>query len=85
MIAAAIAALGFASGALAQKGAAEKAQEGGIDHWIEYYKAEQRKPAATSPQERTVAPINPAAPVDRAAPVERTESGASQREKTERK
>jgi len=36
VIAAAIAALGFASGALAQEDAAEKAKEGGIDHWIEY-------------------------------------------------
>lgn len=79
MIAAAIAALGFASGALAQKDAAEKAKEGGIDHWIEYYKGEHRKPAATSPQE----PV--ASPVDRAAPVERTESGTSPLEKTERK
>lgn len=76
MIAAAIAALGFASGALAQKDAAEKAKEGGIDHWIEYYKGEQRKAAATSPQ----APM--ASSVDRAAPVERTESGASPRKKT---
>ena len=75
MIAAAIAALGCASGALAQKDAAEKAQEGGIDHWIEYYKAEQRKPAAPSPPA-------PAAPADRPAPVERTESGALPKEKT---
>ena len=78
MIAAAIAALGCASGVLAQKDAAEKAQEGGIDHWIEYYKAEQRKPAAPSPQA-------PAAPADRPAPVERTESGALPPGKTERK
>ena len=75
MIAAAIAALGCASGALAQKDAAEKAQEGGIDHWIEYYKAEQRKPAAPSPPA-------PAASADRPAPVERTESGALPKEKT---
>ena len=43
MIAAAIAAFGFVSPASAQKDAAEKAKEGGIKHWIEYYKAEQRK------------------------------------------
>jgi hypothetical protein len=79
VISAAIAALGFASGTLAQKDAAEKAKEGGIDHWIEYYKGEQRKATATFPQE----PV--AAPVDRAAAVKRTESGASTREKTERK
>ena len=64
MIAAAIAALGFASGALAQKDAAEKAMEGGIDHWIEYYKSGQRKPTAASPREGTVGPVNPTAPVD---------------------
>jgi hypothetical protein len=75
VIAAAIAALGFAGAASAQKDAAEKAQEGGIDHWIEYYKGEQRKPAAPSPQA-------PAAPADRPAPVERTGSSASPREKT---
>ena len=62
VIAAAIAALGFAGAASAQKDAAEKAKEGGIDHWIEYYKGEQRKPAAPSPP----APV--ASPVDRAAP-----------------
>ena len=44
-VAAAIACLGFAHTAYAQKDAAEKAREGGIEHWIEYYKAEQRKPA----------------------------------------
>jgi hypothetical protein len=79
VIAAAIAALGFAGAVPAQKDAAEEAKEGGIDHWIEYYKGEQRKPAATSPQEAV------ASPVDRAAPVERTESGASPRKKNERK
>ena len=49
LILAAIAALGLAGDALAQKDAAEKAKEGGVDHWIEYYKAEQRKsvPAPT--------------------------------------
>ena len=79
MIAAAIVALGLAGHALAQKDAAEKAKEGGIDHWIEYYKAERRKPAATSPPESV------ALPADRAAPVEQSESGASLPEKSERK
>jgi hypothetical protein len=79
VIAAAIAALGFAGGAWAQKDAAEKAKEGGIDHWIEYYKAERRKPAVIS------APESVALPVDRAAPVEQSESGASLPKKSERK
>ena len=79
MIAAAIAALGFAVAVLAQKDAAEKAKEGSIDHWIEYYRGEQRPPAAGSP--RAPVPL----PVDQAAPVQRTETGASPREKTERK
>ena len=75
VIAAAIAALGFTNSTLAQMDAAEKAQEGGIDHWIEYYKGEQRKPAVPTPQ-------SPASPADRPAPVERTESNASPQEKT---
>jgi hypothetical protein len=79
VIAAAIAALGFAGVAPAQKDAAEKAKEGGIEHWIEYYKGEQRKPAAPSPQEPVTAPVDPV------APVERTGSGASPREETERR
>ena len=65
MIAAAIAALGFAGSALAQKDAAEKAQEGGIDHWIEYYKAEQRKPAVPAPQAPKALPVDPVAPTGR--------------------
>ena len=79
MIVAAIAALGFAGAVTAQKDAAEKAKEGGIDHWIEYYKGEQRKPAATSSPEPVVSPADPA------VPVEQTESGPSLREKAERK
>lgn len=75
MIAAAIAVLGFAGGALAQKDAAEKAQEGGIDHWIEYYKGEQRKPAVQSPQAPAALPVDPAAPTGR------TGSGAPSPEK----
>ena len=78
-ISAAIAALGFVSPLWAQKDAAEKAKEGGIEHWIEYYKAEQRKPSATPPQQPRVLPV------DRAAPSERTGSGASPPGKTERK
>ncbi len=50
VIAAAVALFGFAGTATAQKDAAEKAKEGGIEHWIEYYKAEQRKPVAPLPQ-----------------------------------
>ena len=79
VIAAAIFALGFAGAALAQKDAAERAKEGGIDHWIEYYKGEQRKPAATSPPQPVPSPVN------RDAPAERAGSDASLREKTEGK
>ena len=64
MIAAAIAAFGFVSPVSAQKDAAEKAKEGGIEHWIEYYKAEQRK----SPQTPVAAPVDHAAPADRTGP-----------------
>ncbi len=56
VIAVAIAALIFSCDAAAQKDAAEKAKEGGIDHWIEYYKAGQRKPAATPPPQPTPPP-----------------------------
>ena len=49
--AAALAALAFAPVAAAQKDAAEKAREGGIEHWIEYYKAQQRMPSGSSAQE----------------------------------
>jgi hypothetical protein len=66
VIAAAVAVVGLAGEASAQKDAAEKAREGGIEHWIEYYKAEQRKPAPV--------PAQPAsAPVDgRSPPAGRT-------------
>lgn len=63
-IAAAIACLGFAHIASAQKDAAEKAREGGIEHWIEYYKAEQRKPPASPPEQ----PANRAAAAEKAGP-----------------
>ena len=75
MIGAAIAALGFASPAAAQKDAAEKAKEGSVDHWIEFYRTEQRK----STQE----PLPPS--VDRAVPAERPGSGAAPPDKNERK
>ena len=73
-----IAALGFASGAAAQADAAQKAKEGGIDHWIEYYKGEQHKPAAASHPESATLP-------DRVVPVERAGPDSSARDKTEGK
>ncbi len=73
MIALTVAALGFASGAPAQKDAAEKAQEGAIDHWIEYYKREQRKPAAAPNLQESAA-----SPADRAAPTEQTGTSSPQ-------
>lgn len=79
MIAVVTAALGLASGAAAQTDAAQKAKEGGIDHWIEYYKAEQRKPGAVSPPESTTLPA------DRTVPVERVGPDTSAQDKTERK
>ena len=63
MIGAAIAALGFVGPVWAQKDAAEKAKEGSIEHWIEYYKAEQRKPTA-----EPIPADSAASPVDRAVP-----------------
>lgn len=80
MIAVAIAVLGIAQGAMAQKDAAEKAQEGGIDHWIEYYKAQQGKPAPASAQEPVAA-----SPAERAMPVERSEPGTLPRKTPEGK
>lgn len=53
---AALSVLGFAGAALAQKDAAEKAQEGGIDHWIEYYKAQQPKAAIPVPRKSAPSP-----------------------------
>lgn len=55
---AAIAALGFAGGAQAQQDAAQKVQEGSVDHWIEYYRSERAKPAAPLRPERATAPNN---------------------------
>ena len=80
MIAAAIVAFGFAQGAEAQKDAAEKAKEGGIEHWIEYYKAEQRKPAPASGQEPVAT-----SPAESAVPVERSDPGALPRKTSEGK
>jgi hypothetical protein len=51
LIAAAFAMLAFAIPASAQKDAAEKAKEGGIEHWIEYYKSTQPKPSTPPAQE----------------------------------
>ena len=56
LIAAAIAALVHAPAANAQKDAAEKAREGSIEHWIEYYKAEQRKLEVPSGQQQSAEP-----------------------------
>lgn len=75
MIAAAIAALGLPGNVLAQKDAAQKAKEGAIEHWIEYYKAEQRKHSAIARQE----------PADRPVPTGRTAPGTPAAEKTERR
>ena len=61
VIAVAITAMFFSCGAVAQKDAAEKAKEGGIDHWIEYYKAGQRKPAASPAQPAPTPAGQPAA------------------------
>ena len=62
MIAVAFVALLFSCGAVAQTDAAEKAKEGGIDHWIEYYKAGQRKPAATPLPQPALPPAGQATP-----------------------
>jgi hypothetical protein len=68
VIACAMGALAFSAKGTAQNDAAEKAHEGDIGHWIEYYKARQATPDAQPAQ----------APVD--APVEREKSGESARE-----
>jgi hypothetical protein len=75
VIAVAVAALGLSNPVSAQKDAAEKAQEGAIDHWIEYYKSERSKHTAPAPQ----APV--ASPFDRTAPVQRSDADASPKEK----
>ncbi len=54
--------MALACTAAAQKDAAEKAQEGNVDNWIEYYK-KQREPAA-SPQSPS-AGRSPAAEAER--------------------
>jgi len=63
VIAVAVTALAFAIDASAQKDAAEKAKEGSVDHWIEYYKAERQKPAAVP-----IPADSPASPADRTTP-----------------
>ena len=62
-ISAAIAAFGFVNPVSAQKDAAEKAKEGSVDHWIEYYKAERQKPATVP-----VPTDSAASPADRSTP-----------------
>ena len=64
--------LTFATPVSAQKDAAEKAKEGGIEHWIEYYKANQPK-ASSKPAPQSV---------DGTKPVDRAKSDASLQEKT---
>jgi hypothetical protein len=57
LIATAIAVLGFAAPVAAQKDAATRAQEGGVDHWIEYYRKNQpSKPAEVRPPAEPPAP-----------------------------
>ena len=66
---------GFGPTASAQKDAAEKTREGGVEHWIEYYRTEQRKRPAPPPQEST----------DRTSPRERPRTEATPREETQSK
>jgi len=66
----ALTALTFADPVSAQKDAAEKAKEGAIEHWIEYYKSTQPKPS-TPPAAESVDRIKPG----------NTGSDASEREK----
>ena len=79
VIAVAAAVLGFAHGASAQKDAAEKAREGGIEHWIEYYKAERRLPDAPA------APRQETAPPEAGVQDRRSEGDATAREEALRK
>ena len=65
LIAAALVALTWADPVSAQKDAAEKAKEGAIEHWIEYYKSAQPKPS-TPPAPESVDPIKPGS--DRSLP-----------------
>ena len=59
VIAVAITAMFFSCGAVAQKDAAEKAKEGGIEHWIEYYKAGRKpEPAASAPAQPAPTPTS---------------------------
>ena len=69
VIAVAITAGLFSCNAAAQKDAAEKAKEGAIDHWIEYYKSGgQRKPAASAPVHSQPVPPPASQPAAGASP-----------------
>jgi hypothetical protein len=68
MIACALGLLAGSAQSQAQNGAAEKAREGDIEHWIDYYKAGQRGSAAQP------------APAD--APATRRKTSESAREST---
>ncbi|HEX7954905.1 MAG TPA: hypothetical protein VF523_17720 [Burkholderiales bacterium] len=76
VVAAILAALGASDFAVAQKDAAQKAQEGAIDHWIEYYKDEQRKSARDIP--RQTADPSSATPV----PVPQHDSASAPRQQS---
>jgi hypothetical protein len=71
VVAAVLVVLGSSDFAIAQKDAAQKAQEGAIDHWIEYYKGEQRRPAENIPRQNadpSSATAVPASQHDSASP-----------------
>lgn len=76
-MAAILAALGASDFAVAQKDAAQKAQEGAIDHWIEYYKDEQRKSAQKIPRQTADPPSATPVPLpqDDSATAPRQQSG----------
>jgi hypothetical protein len=57
VIAAMVAACAYGGSVSAQQDAAQKAMEGGIDHWIEYYKGQQSR----SPEARQETAEHPAA------------------------
>ena len=59
VIVATIAGVAFGSPASAQQDAAQKATEGSIDHWIEYYRGQQSKSIAPPRQETVANPTPP--------------------------